>query len=79
MGVIGVQDCARLVEQGSSDLRSIICTECKTTHLDTPAQDLFILLQDLAYPLAVVDDDNRLKGVIIRGTLIGALAERGGN
>lgn len=79
MGVINVQDCARLVENGESDLRSIICTECKTTHLDTPAQDLFMILQDLEYPLAVVDDDNRLKGVIIRGTLIGALAERGGN
>ncbi|CCO22515.1 quaternary amine ABC transporter ATP-binding protein [Maridesulfovibrio hydrothermalis] len=78
MGVINAQDCARLVEQKSSDLRSIICTECKTTHLDTPAQDLFMIMQDLEYPLGVVDDENRLKGVIIRGTLIGALAERGG-
>ncbi len=79
MGVVNAQDCAKLVAEGSSDLRSVICTTCKTTHLDTPAQDLFIIMQDLGYPLAVVDDDNRLKGVIIRGSLIAAIAERGGN
>ncbi|OEU65568.1 MAG: glycine/betaine ABC transporter ATP-binding protein [Desulfovibrio sp. S3730MH75] len=79
MGVVTAQDCAKLVEDGSSDLRSVICTTCKTTHLDTPAQDLFIIMQDLGYPLAVVDDDNKLRGVIIRGSLIGAMAERGSN
>ncbi|WP_031480796.1 quaternary amine ABC transporter ATP-binding protein [Maridesulfovibrio frigidus] len=79
MGVVNAQDCAKLVEEGSSDLRSVICTTCKTTHLDTPAQDLFIIMQDLGYPLAVVDDDNKLRGVIIRGSLIAAMAERGGN
>ncbi|SMF00862.1 quaternary amine ABC transporter ATP-binding protein [Desulfovibrio gilichinskyi] len=79
MGVVNAQDCARLVEQESRDLASIICTSCTTTHLSTPAQDLFIIMQDLGHPLAVVDDDNRLKGVIVRGSLIAALAERGGN
>ncbi|WP_291325864.1 glycine betaine/L-proline ABC transporter ATP-binding protein [Desulfovibrio sp. UCD-KL4C] len=77
MGVVTVQDCARLVEQGSRDLASIICTSCTTTHLDTPAQDLFIIMQDLGHPLAVVDDDNKFKGVIVRGSLIAAMAERG--
>ncbi len=79
MGVVTAQDCARLVEEGSRDLTSIICTACTTTHLDTPAQDLFIIMQDLGHPLAVVDDDNKLRGVIVRGSLIAALAERGGN
>jgi len=79
MGVVSAQDCARLVREESRDLRSVVCTSCKTVHLDTPAQDLFVIMQDLSYPLAVVDNDNRLKGVIIRGSLIGALAERGGN
>lgn len=79
MGVVTAQDCARLVQEESRDLASVVCTSCKTAHLDTPAQDLFVIMQDLGYPLAVVDDDNRLKGVIIRGSLIGALAERGGN
>lgn len=79
MGVVSALDCARLVEEGSRDLKSVVCTDCKTVHLDTPAQDLFIIMQDLGYPLGVVDNDNRLKGVIVRGSLIGALAERGGN
>lgn len=79
MGVVSAQDCARLVEQGKRDLREAVCTGCKTVHMDTPAQDLFVIMQDITYPLGVVDDDNRFKGVIVRGSLIGALAERGGN
>ena len=35
-------------------------------------------MADLPYPLAVVDDVNKFKGVIVRGTLVAALAERGG-
>ena len=79
LGVITAPDCAKLVEEGSKDLRDIVCTGCKTVLLDTPAQDLFIIMQVLAYPLTVVDESNHLKGLIIRGSLIAALAERGGN
>ncbi|XPV75678.1 MAG: quaternary amine ABC transporter ATP-binding protein [Desulfovibrio sp.] len=79
MGVITAVDCARLVDEGSKNLRDIVCTGCKTTLLDTPAQDLFIIMQDLTYPLAVVNESNHLKGVIIRGSLIAAMAERGVN
>ncbi|MBI9109719.1 glycine betaine/L-proline ABC transporter ATP-binding protein [Maridesulfovibrio ferrireducens] len=79
MGVVNAQDCARLVEKDCRDLTSVICTSCKTAHLDTPAQDLFIIMQDLGYPLGIVDDDNRFRGVVVRGSLIAALAERGGN
>jgi glycine betaine/proline transport system ATP-binding protein len=43
----------------------------------TPAQDLFGIMADLPYPLAVVDEGNKFKGVIVRGTLVAALAARG--
>eukprot|EP01022_Parablepharisma_sp_SALTPOND_P035861 TRINITY_DN96813_c0_g1_i1.p2 TRINITY_DN96813_c0_g1~~TRINITY_DN96813_c0_g1_i1.p2 ORF type:complete len:100 (+),score=25.38 TRINITY_DN96813_c0_g1_i1:1-300(+) len=76
-GVISAEECALLVERGSKDLTDVICTDIKTVLPDTPAQDLFNIIQDINYPLAVVDEANHLKGVIVRGSLIGALAERG--
>jgi glycine betaine/proline transport system ATP-binding protein len=79
VGVVGAEDCAMLVEQGSKDLTDVICTDIRTVLPETPAQDLFTIIQNINYPLAVVSESNHLKGVIVRGTLIGALAERGGN
>jgi glycine betaine/proline transport system ATP-binding protein len=78
MGVVSADQAAHLIEIGETDLSPIICTDLKTVLPDTPAQDLFPIMHDLAYPLAVVDSSNRLKGVIVRGTLIAALAERKG-
>jgi len=78
VGVVSADQAAQLIEAGESDLSRIICTDIKTVLPDTPAQELFSIMHDLSYPLAVVDSSNRLKGVIIRGALIGALAERGG-
>jgi glycine betaine/proline transport system ATP-binding protein len=78
VGVVSADQAAHLIEIGETDLSPIICTDLKTVLPDTPAQDLFPIMHDLAYPLAVVDSSNRLKGVIVRGTLIAALAERKG-
>ncbi|GAU08012.1 quaternary amine ABC transporter ATP-binding protein [Desulfoplanes formicivorans] len=78
IGVVSAEDTAELVKQGSKDLTPIINRDITTVELDTPAIDLFELLKDIPYPLAVVDDRQRLKGVIIRGLLLAAIAERGG-
>lgn len=77
-GVVSADECAMLVEQGSKDLTDVICTDIRTVLPDTPAQDIINIMQNLTYPLAVVNESNHLKGVIVRGTLLGALAERGG-
>lgn len=78
IGVVSAEDTAELVKQGSKDLLPIINTDITAVNLDTPAIDLFELLKDIPYPLAVVDDKKRLKGVIVRGLLLAAIAERGG-
>jgi glycine betaine/proline transport system ATP-binding protein len=78
-GIITADDAAEMVKRGEKDLSQIICTDIKTVVPDTPAQDLFGIIHSLGYPLAVVDETNHLKGVIVRGTLIAALADRGGN
>ncbi len=78
VGVVSAEQAVHLINAGESDLSQIICTDLKTVLPETPAQDLFGIMHDLAYPLAVVDTANKLKGVIVRGTLLGALSERKG-
>jgi glycine betaine/proline transport system ATP-binding protein len=43
---------------------------------DVPVKDLFRILRDNRYPLAVIDEKKVLKGIIYEGTIIAALAER---
>jgi glycine betaine/proline transport system ATP-binding protein len=76
-GLVNADDCAELANQGDRDLRKIMTTDITTVKPDTPSQELFGILYDLPTPLAVVDDKNHLKGVIIRGHLLAAIAERG--
>jgi glycine betaine/proline transport system ATP-binding protein len=78
-GMVTADGCADLIRQGQKDLRQIMETDIATVLPDTPAQDLFSILSDLPTPLAVVDENKRLKGVIIRGHLLAAIAERGRN
>lgn len=77
-GMITAQQTSEALNRGDKDLADIIIKDIKTVTPDTPASELFEIMYNLPYPLAVVDDSRKLKGVIIRGTLLGALAE-GGN
>lgn len=78
VGIVSADAAANLAARGEEQLAEAICTEIKTVFPDTPAQDLFGIMADLPYPLAVVDEYNKFKGLIVRGTLVAALAERGG-
>jgi glycine betaine/proline transport system ATP-binding protein len=51
--------------------------EEQTVTPDTPVRRIFEIMHGSRSPMAVVDGDGKLKGVIVRGGVIGALAERG--
>ena len=78
VGIVSADAAANLAARGEEQLADAICTDIKTVFPATPAQDLFNIMAELPYPLAVVDEANKFKGVIVRGTLVAALAERGG-
>ncbi|PIE74853.1 MAG: glycine/betaine ABC transporter ATP-binding protein [Deltaproteobacteria bacterium] len=77
-GVITAEAASEAMKRGDKDLTKIIRKDIKTVIPETPASELFDIMHNLPYPLAVVDENKKLKGVIIRGSLLGALAE-GGN
>lgn len=76
-GLLSAETAAEAAERGEKDLSALVRTDLTTVPPDTPAVDLINILKDLPYPLAVTNENNRLLGVIVRGTLLGALAERG--
>lgn len=74
-GIVTAEAAASAAEKGEKTLENIIDPDVPMVQLATPAIDLFPLLADSQYPVAVVNEDKKLMGVIIKGTLLAALAE----
>ncbi len=79
LGIVTASDVAALLKENRRDIESIMRQDIRTVDVDTPAAELIPLMAELPYALPVVDAKERLKGVIVRGLLLGALAERGGD
>ncbi len=78
-GIVFADEVAKLIEKGEKDLDQAIVKDIATVSPDTPASELFPLLQGISHPVAVVDENHKLKGIIVKGLLMAAIAERGGN
>ncbi len=74
-GIVTAKDAAEAMKRGDKTLENILIRDIQRVSLDTSAMELFPLLTDNEYPIAVVNERNRLEGVIIKGLLMGALAD----
>ncbi|QGG49359.1 quaternary amine ABC transporter ATP-binding protein [Heliorestis convoluta] len=72
-GVITAQDASKAIEKGLS-LQDILIRSVPTVSLDTLLSDLFDRVSTSPVPVAVVDDQGRIKGLLIKGVILGALA-----
>ena len=74
-GIVTAGKAAEAAKSGDKTLENIVDPNVHAVSPDTPAIDLFPLLADSRYPVAVVNDSRKLLGVIIKGSLLAALAE----
>ncbi|WP_096200984.1 quaternary amine ABC transporter ATP-binding protein [Bacillus sp. FJAT-45350] len=73
LGIIHADDVSRLVKENVDSVESIIDENIPHVTSDTPLYDLMDVISMSRVPLAVVDD-NKLKGIIIRGAVLAALS-----
>ncbi|MFD2680690.1 quaternary amine ABC transporter ATP-binding protein [Bacillus seohaeanensis] len=73
LGAVTAQD-ASVAAKNDQSLEDIMIRDLTTVTPETLIVDMFEKMTSSALPLAVVEDDNRLKGIIVRGAVIGALA-----
>ena len=72
---MNVGDVAKNVNKGMDTIRDVLDRDIIKVKLDTPAHDLFNLIQTSKYPLAVVNDNDHIQGVVVRGSLISMLSK----
>ncbi|MFC3770708.1 glycine betaine/L-proline ABC transporter ATP-binding protein [Paenibacillus sp. GCM10012303] len=73
LGVISAEDASEAVRTNKS-LGDIVIADVPRVSPQTLLADLFELCGAAKLPVAVVNDSNRLVGVIVRGAVLGALA-----
>ncbi|WP_223068166.1 quaternary amine ABC transporter ATP-binding protein [Paenibacillus caui] len=73
LGVITAED-ASAAAKNQQTLNDILITDVPYVAPDRMIHELFEMSSSSKLPLAVVDDQHRLLGVIVRGALLGALA-----
>ncbi len=73
LGMVRDRDAMKLVQKGERSLASVIRPVPQSVEVDAVLMDLFVPSVESPLPLAVVNSDGRLVGVIPRVTLLAAL------
>ncbi|SHE69550.1 quaternary amine ABC transporter ATP-binding protein [Alkalibacter saccharofermentans] len=78
IGYVVADDLSELVKKGESSIESAIHKNIPTVSPDTKLTNIFHLIAESRVPVAVIDEENTLKGIIIRGSVISGLVRGGG-
>jgi glycine betaine/proline transport system ATP-binding protein len=73
LGAITADDAKSAFEKKQS-LQEILSANVQTVTKETILSDLFDVVSQATIPVAVVDERNRLLGILVKGAVIGALA-----
>ncbi|MYL32360.1 betaine/proline/choline family ABC transporter ATP-binding protein [Pontibacillus yanchengensis] len=72
-GYVTADKASEAKQNNITDLNQIMVTDVPTASLETSMNEIFDMIHDSPVPIAVVED-GKLRGVIVRGAVIGALA-----
>jgi glycine betaine/proline transport system ATP-binding protein len=74
IGYVLAEEAAELAEKGQRELDGIIQKDVPTALPDTPLSELLDVMAYTKIPMAVVDEEKNLAGVLVRGSVIAGLA-----
>jgi glycine betaine/proline transport system ATP-binding protein len=72
-GILTADAASEARKQDIKDLHQVINPDVPTVEKDTPLNEIFTIIHDSPVPVAVVEDE-KLLGIIVRGSVIAALA-----
>lgn len=74
-GYVTDEDVLEAVKAGAQDLQSILRTDIPKVSRETLVNELYHIIHDSSTPVAVVDKDDKLLGVVVRSLVLGALVK----
>lgn len=77
LGYVEEKEVSSAIRDGIKDLETLIHKDIPTIKPKTLVENLYDIIHDVDTPVAVVDNNNKLLGIIVRGAVISALSEEG--
>ncbi len=78
-GMVFAEDAAKEASKGVRTITNIIREDIEIVDPDMPVQEIFPIIAQKSVPIVVADEDKKLLGIIIKGTILAKLAGKGGN
>lgn len=72
-GIVTIDDCVKAVKQGKSSLKDLLKHDYYKTKKDVYIEELLEIGTKSKYPIVVVDDNNKLLGIIVRTSILSGL------
>lgn len=73
LGVVTADAASKAVKDGNKDIYAVLDSDVPIADPDMPLNDLFNIIHDSPVPVAVVEGE-KLKGIVVRGAVLAALA-----
>lgn len=72
-GLVRADDAIEARKKGNK-LQDILITDSPVVQLDAPVSEIIPLLAESPFPVAVVDEMDKMRGIIVKGSVLAALA-----
>lgn len=73
-GIITIDSAIDALKKGETDINNLLIQDVEKTDPDTPLVDLLPVAVHAKYPIAVVNEQQRLLGIIVRVTVLAGIA-----
>ncbi|WP_090400135.1 quaternary amine ABC transporter ATP-binding protein [Natribacillus halophilus] len=73
LGIVHADELSQLVDEGIDDFRGVIHNDVLRVEMETPVTEVIDLIKNSKVPAAVVQD-GKLRGIIVRSSVLGALS-----
>jgi len=74
-GIVTIDDAVQLVREKKDDLTPVVSDQVFTTTPDTPIANLLTTALETSMPVAVLDEEGRLMGVVDRASILAELSK----
>lgn len=74
LGIVSASDARAAADRGESSLINVLDKDVSTVHENDALRDIFGFANGTSWPLAVVDDAGKLRGVLVKGAILASLS-----
>ncbi|HSP59354.1 MAG TPA: glycine betaine/L-proline ABC transporter ATP-binding protein [Halomonas sp.] len=79
LGLVEADAADQASKEGKDNIRDCMTQDFRSVSREEPMHNLFAMFSEKSFPIAVVDNDQRLLGVVVKGAVLDQLAQAGDN